>query len=375
MTIEREPITKDEIMEAEMFSGETDEPGTEPEKSPALKLIEGLNDAVKIVQKAKCDTVSDASVIFNKNCRIYDYLDKQVAETLKETLEAPEPLVRERKINPDIVGPKVFDGDGNQLAVGYEVTNGQGKSGRIIGFADEGTETYVRVISEQSEPCEEYDAMWETAEIVRLFPKAEPSVETLAEDERVEREYNNDRELATILAALRLWQDREQFHSGGRVNALQETVTDNGLFEPLSYDEIDELCERLNFPPKAPENDTIIGGVIFADPVAWLREEAESVCCLDGVSSMRLISYRALNMDGPIACHVYDEEEDDQKGKDLTPDDLVATLRKLCELVDGGKLFVGGVRKAQDLTDAGNWDAEVVDAFWQIAYHDEVIYG
>jgi hypothetical protein len=51
-------------------------------------------------------------------------------------------------------------------------------------------------------------------------------------------------ELATILAALRHWQ-RALPQS---VEAYEDIATDGGRFEPLSVDEIDELCMRLNHP-------------------------------------------------------------------------------------------------------------------------------
>jgi len=52
----------------------------------------------------------------------------------------------------------------------------------------------------------------------------------------------SDRELALVLAALRNWE----------MDALNEDLVDtfSGHFEdyePLSDDEIDELCQRLNF--------------------------------------------------------------------------------------------------------------------------------
>jgi hypothetical protein len=49
------------------------------------------------------------------------------------------------------------------------------------------------------------------------------------------------RELATILAALRLWQEQEAPPS-----RQYDIATDCGEFEPLGSDEIDALCERLN---------------------------------------------------------------------------------------------------------------------------------
>jgi hypothetical protein len=51
-----------------------------------------------------------------------------------------------------------------------------------------------------------------------------------------------DREPATVLAALRLWQAK-----GGAVNGdLLETARNGGRFLELGSDEIDGPCERLN---------------------------------------------------------------------------------------------------------------------------------
>jgi hypothetical protein len=51
------------------------------------------------------------------------------------------------------------------------------------------------------------------------------------------------RELATVLAALRYWQ-REGIHSGGHE---QDIAADGDTIKPLTADEIDALCERLNY--------------------------------------------------------------------------------------------------------------------------------
>lgn len=52
----------------------------------------------------------------------------------------------------------------------------------------------------------------------------------------------NDREHATVLAALRFWQ-REGRASGGH----EHDIADNGgKLKPLGVGEIDALCERLN---------------------------------------------------------------------------------------------------------------------------------
>lgn len=119
------------------------------------------------------------------------------------------------------------------------------------------------------------------------------------------------------------------------------------------------------------ENTKPIISVAFANPLGWLRENLEDMWP-DRVSSMGRTD---LDWNASVVCSVTDEEEGERFAKRLTADDLVNALRKLCELVDAKKLFVGGVRSSQDLDDAGYWDVEVVDAYWQIAYHGEVIYG
>lgn len=50
------------------------------------------------------------------------------------------------------------------------------------------------------------------------------------------------RELATILAALRYWQ-REGLMSGGHE---QDIADDGGTLRPMTAEEIDRLCVRLN---------------------------------------------------------------------------------------------------------------------------------
>lgn len=50
-----------------------------------------------------------------------------------------------------------------------------------------------------------------------------------------------DKELATVLAALRYWQDDLEENNGHP--AILEYFEE---VDPLSVDEIDELCEKLN---------------------------------------------------------------------------------------------------------------------------------
>ena len=54
----------------------------------------------------------------------------------------------------------------------------------------------------------------------------------------------NKRELATVLAALRYWQ--RKLPIGAKPEA--DIATDGGI-EPLSAEEIDALCEKINCPP------------------------------------------------------------------------------------------------------------------------------
>ncbi len=57
-----------------------------------------------------------------------------------------------------------------------------------------------------------------------------------------------DRELATILAALRYWQDEMSPHASA--DAYPEYFA--GGIEPLTPEEIDDLCCRLNHPGERP---------------------------------------------------------------------------------------------------------------------------
>lgn len=54
----------------------------------------------------------------------------------------------------------------------------------------------------------------------------------------------NERELATILAALRYWQATPD--SFDRRLQIIDIATDGGTFTPLTDDEIDLLCESIN---------------------------------------------------------------------------------------------------------------------------------
>ncbi len=70
----------------------------------------------------------------------------------------------------------------------------------------------------------------------------------------------NDRELSTVLAALR---DHQRRHCG---SALDDVASNLGRHEPLTLDEIDGLCMRINgtgpFPPEANVVIELDGGLV-----------------------------------------------------------------------------------------------------------------
>ena len=50
-----------------------------------------------------------------------------------------------------------------------------------------------------------------------------------------------ERQLATVLAALRLWQNQRSFNL-----AILDIATNGDQLDPLNTDEIDQLCEEIN---------------------------------------------------------------------------------------------------------------------------------
>jgi hypothetical protein len=53
-------------------------------------------------------------------------------------------------------------------------------------------------------------------------------------------------ELATVLAALRVYQQQLEMNGGAPPQDVEEVATNMSEFAPMSAEEIDELCERLN---------------------------------------------------------------------------------------------------------------------------------
>lgn len=55
----------------------------------------------------------------------------------------------------------------------------------------------------------------------------------------------NRRELSVILAGLRLFQESREGEALG-MDAYKDIASNGGSLRPLSYKEIDHLCERIN---------------------------------------------------------------------------------------------------------------------------------
>ena len=61
-------------------------------------------------------------------------------------------------------------------------------------------------------------------------------------------------QLGTVLAALRHWQ--RETEDGDYPGDLWDIAADGGAFEPLSADDIDELCENINCEPSPTPTPT-----------------------------------------------------------------------------------------------------------------------
>lgn len=106
---------------------------------------------------------------------------------------------------------------------------------------------------------------------------------------------------------------------------------------------------------------------IFENPEIWLKKNlpATESTCIFGV-------IRTSKVDLERTTHYQDVEEGGSFGCNLA--DHVKALQLLCEKI-GRTLFVGGLKSPFELTDPGNWDVEVVDAYYQLVVYGEVLYG
>jgi hypothetical protein len=157
----------------------------------------------------------------------------------------------------------------------------------------------------------------------------------------------------------------------------------------VTYEEFEAACRRALGEISAAEYETACrryaweleearrhdGGpafspitlTVFEDPAAWLRQHVPDMR-VDSVAGVQRIS--KFDPDGLTAYE--DFEEQTKKDCDLAAH--VWALQLLCEQV-GRTLFVGGIKSPLELLDPGNWDVEVVDAYYQLVYYGKVLYG
>lgn len=91
----------------------------------------------------------------------------------------------------------------------------------------------------------------------------------------------NERELATVLAALRLFQRTDSAHSGPE----NDIASNGGAIEPLSNAEIDDLCERLNVRPGI-DDDQLPAESCVASYLARLRAAGTDEIAFDRVAGV-----------------------------------------------------------------------------------------
>lgn len=98
----------------------------------------------------------------------------------------------------------------------------------------------------------------------------------------------DEREFATILAALRYWQRKEPLYD----SLEADIATDCGTLDPLTADQIDSLCERLNTSVTRDDRAAEIislanrryreDGEIEVDSDALISEGNDNGCYVEG---------------------------------------------------------------------------------------------
>lgn len=92
------------------------------------------------------------------------------------------------------------------------------------------------------------------------------------------------REFATVLAALRLYEDIAFGRVDERPQLIREIASDGDAIAPLNNIEVGALCERINCDPPvsnvardaAPDMLAALHGLVYAcggSPPDWLRDE------------------------------------------------------------------------------------------------------
>ena len=118
----------------------------------------------------------------------------------------------------------------------------------------------------------------------------------------------SDRELATILAALRYHQ-AENLQGTSEIpdQAIREIATDGGCLRPLSSQEIDRLCERINLAGEPVDRE--------ACPHDW--EESSGPTTGSGAEywfrcrRCGATQYRCVEQDGSRSEEVHPPDDDD----------------------------------------------------------------
>lgn len=122
---------------------------------------------------------------------------------------------------------------------------------------------------------------------------------------------------------------------------------------------------------------TQIQVTIFEDAEKWIIDNVPDMG-IDAVASVYPVEpINVETLKGSIL-FVNDNDSDDpteRRVKRLNMHDLVKGLQLLAKEIGDKKLFVGGIKSPTELMDAGNWDVEVVDAYFQLCMLGEVIYG
>lgn len=113
---------------------------------------------------------------------------------------------------------------------------------------------------------------------------------------------------------------------------------------------------------------TKIDIVVFPDAEQWLEDNLKDIHT-DRVAAVYPTSVYSKSHNG---ARYRDDEENTERWCSIK--DHIDALHLLCEQI-GRTLFVGGIKSPFDLLDAGAWDAEVADAYYQLVYYKEVRYG
>lgn len=114
-------------------------------------------------------------------------------------------------------------------------------------------------------------------------------------------------------------------------------------------------------------NPIAITAEIITDAEAWLAENVNDLFADNVAVVHRMNKYNA-----KTGANYQDYEEEETKHASVA--DHVRALTELCGMVTK-TIHLSGINTPHDLTDPGNWDAEVVDVFNQLIFHGKVIYG